>query len=306
LGRFILLIFLDILILLRHNNLMKFLSQSQNNIFDRKFFTRGQIRPKGFKIGIIVLIIISFFILNLTPISKNVREFFYFISSPVQKWLWERGSEISDFLEMILEMKNISQENENLKSENQSLLVKTVELEKLNKENDILRAALGLDLQEEFNLEISQVIGKDISEDYLIINKGIADGLSLNLPVINQEKYLIGKVSEVYNNTSKIQLLTSKDSSFDVEIFEKEIYVLAKGKGNLNIQLELIPRDKEINSGDKVLSSALGGNFPGGLLVGEVSKVKRSDTTSFQEAEITPFFNIEDLEYLFIIMNFSS
>jgi len=168
-----------------------------------------------------------------------------------------------------------------------------------------LRTALNLSLQEEFKLIISQVIGKEIAGDYLIIDKGSEDGVVFGFPVITQQKSLVGKVTQVYESTSKIQLLTSKDNSFDVEIFEKEIYGLAKGKGNFNLLLELIPREKEINLTDKIITTALGGNFPKGLLVGEIKKVKKSDVASFQEAEIQPAFDIREIDYLFLITNFS-
>ncbi|XOA43168.1 MAG: rod shape-determining protein MreC [Candidatus Nealsonbacteria bacterium] len=287
---------------------MRFLDKEQFQIFNkknRKFFPQSKLHSQRLKVGIIIFIIISLFLFNLSPFSERIKNFFYSLSEPVQKWLWEKGGGISDFFEMILRMKRLEQENEKLKLENQELKSKDTKLEQLRRENETLRTALNLNLQEEFKLIISQVIGKEIAGDYLIIDKGSEDGIAFGFPVITQQKSLVGKVIQVYESTSKIQLLTSKDNSFDVEIFEKEIYGLAEGKGNFNLLLELIPREKEINLTDKIITTTLGGNFPEGLLVGEIKKVKKSDVASFQEAEIQPAFDIREIDYLFLITNFT-
>ncbi len=288
---------------------MRFLDKEQFQIFNkknRKFFPQSKLHSQRLKVGIIIFIIISLFLFNLSPFSGRIKNFFYSLSEPVQKWLWEKGGGISDFFDWLLKAKRVWQENENLKLENQELRQKSIELEQLiRKENEFLRTALNLNLQEEFKLIISQVIGKEIAGDYLIIDKGSEDGIAFGFPVITQQKSLVGKVIQVYESTSKIQLLTSEDNSFDVEIFEKEIYGLAKGKGNFNLLLERVPPEKEINLGDKVITAALGGNFPEGLLVGEIKKVKKSDVASFQKAEIQPAFDIREIDYLFLITNFT-
>ncbi|PIR71721.1 MAG: hypothetical protein COU43_01005 [Candidatus Nealsonbacteria bacterium CG10_big_fil_rev_8_21_14_0_10_37_25] len=50
-----------------------------------------------------------------------------------------------------------------------------------------------------------------------------------------------------------------------------------------------------------MVTSALSGVFPPGLVVGEINQVKKSDPEPFQAAQIQPAFNIRDLEKLFII-----
>ena len=214
------------------------------------------------------------------------------------------GDEISDFFEMVSEMRNLKKEDEELKLKIQELIAENVALKELKKENEILRTALELGLQEEFKLEICQVIGKDISSDTILINEGFKDGLTKDLPVITQQKILVGRISEVYKNFSKVQLITQKDTSFDAKILDTEISGLIKGEGNLRLFLDLIPPEKEIKKGDVVITTVLGGIFPRGLLVGEIEKVIKSDIEPWQQAKVKPAFNIEGLETLFIITEF--
>lgn len=272
----------------------------KNNSFDK--YMRHDMSPK---IGVIIFIIIVVLILNISPFSKSVKGFFYSLSEPIQFWLWEKGIKTSSVFQGLLKADNLTKENVFLKSENQKLLNQGIELEKLKKENESLRTALGLSIEQEFTLETVQIIAKDMFNDYLIVNKGFSDGISIGFPVITENKVLVGKISELYENVSKVELLSLKNSSFDIEIFEKGIYSLAKGSGDFKIILDLILKEENIEIGDKVITSVVGGNFPGGLLVGEIQDIKKSDISAFQQAEVKHSFNINDSKTLFIISDFS-
>lgn len=269
------------------------------------------------KIGIIAVLIISLLVvLNFPLFSKPVRNFFYLISEPIQKVFWQTGKNLANFFELIRKIKSLKKENEELKLEIQKLLTENISLKELKRENEILREALNLGLEKEWTLNLSQVIGKEISQDSLIINRGIKDGISKGMIVINEQKVLVGKIGEVYQNFSKVQLISHEAISFDAKILapyqsedfggglDTETFGLVKGKGNLKLSFELIPQGKEIKIGDQIITTALGGNFPPGLLVGEIKEIKKSDVTPFQEAKIKPAFEIEDLDFLFIITNF--
>jgi rod shape-determining protein MreC len=263
-----------------------------------------KLSPK-FKIGIIIILLIALFtILNLTPAKKETKNFFYLISSPIQKALWRIGDNISDFFEMVKEIKNLKKENEELKLKIVGLLAENTRLEELKRENEVLREALDIGLEKEFKLLLAEVIGKDISQDTLLINLGSRDGISKDFPVINQQKALIGKIGEVYENYSKVILISNKESTFDAKVGPDEIYGVVKGKGSLRLFLDLIPREKEIKEGDLVVTAPLGGIFPQGLLIGEIVKVLKSDVMAWQQAEILPAFDINELETLFVITSY--
>ena len=159
---------------------------------------------------------------------------------------------------------------------------------------------MGIGLQKEFKLALTQVIGKDMSQDFLLIDKGVKDGISENMPVITQQKVLVGRIGETYDKFSKVMLISNKDSSFDAKV--NDISGIIKGQGNFKILFDLIPREKDLFQGDIVVTSALGGFFPGGLLIGEIKEVQKSDVEPFQQAEIESFFDISQTETLFIIL----
>ncbi len=262
-------------------------------------------QPLKLKTGIVaVLILLIFVILNLTGFSSKIKNFFYLVSSSIQQNLWRAGDKTSDFFEAISEIKSLKKENEEFKLRTEGLISENSSLKELKKENETLREALELDLRKDFKLVLAQVIGKDVSQDSILINKGTKEGILKGLPVITSQKILLGRIGQVYEDFSEIILISNKESSFDAKISDKEIYGVVKGKGNLELYLDLIPKNEEISQGELVVTAALGGVFPQGLLAGVIKGIKKSDVEPFQTAEIKPSFEIKELDNLFIITNF--
>jgi rod shape-determining protein MreC len=256
------------------------------------------------KSKILIALLVILFVLSLNFYQKEVKNLFYLISLPIQKFFWQTGDSTSDFFEAISKSKNLEKENEELKLKIQELLSENSSLKEAKKENEFLREALNLGLEKEFQLKIARVIGKDISQDSLMINKGSREGILKDMPVITKEKNLVGKIDEVYNDFSKILLISNKKSSFDAEVQERNVEGVIKGRGSGQLFFDLVPREKEIQTNDNVITSALGGIFPPGLLVGQIKEIKKSDIEPFQTAEINPAFDIKELKDLFIIADF--
>lgn len=263
---------------------------------------------KGFSIIKIitaaVLLAAFFIVLNLTGFAKTFKNSFYSISSPVQKKIWQTGARTSDFLTGILKIKILERELDLVYLKNRELIGQVAALREFKKENEVLREALNIGLKKEFRLKLTRMVGIDVSQDSLLINKGEKDGISKGMPAITGQKVLLGRIGEVYRDFSEVVLISSKKSSFDAKISEKEIYGMAKGEGSFKLFLDLIPKDKEVSEGDLVVTAALGGIYPEGILIGEIKKIKKSDVESLQTAEIKPGFNIKKLDYLFIIADF--
>ncbi len=252
-------------------------------------------------LAVFFVILLSFLLYQLRDQIKN---FSYFIFSPFQRFLLRTQQSILVFLDTIYEIKNLKKENESLKAEIKKLIVEKESLRELEKENQALRKALSLGLEKEFELKMVKFLGKDVSGDIFLINKGSKDGIEEGKVVILPEKVLVGKVMKVYSNFSKVKVFTFKNFSFDVEIGKEKVEALAKGQGNFKAKIELIPKEKEIFPGDKVFTSVLGGNFPDGILVGEIDEIKESDISGFTQATLKPYFELKNLDYLFVILNF--
>ncbi len=252
----------------------------------------------------LALIVTVLIILSLNVFQGEIKGFFYNISSPFQSWFWQVGDKASDIFGVIPSIKSLQKENKNLYLENQRLTVELVQLREIREENTALRDALRIGLEKEFQMETAKVISKDLGEDSVIIDKGSKDGLSKDMPVISQQGIIVGKIFEVYDNRSRVALISGKNSSFDAEISEAGEAGVLKGQGRGSASLDLLSKDIIVNKGDLVVSSILSGIFPPGLLVGSVAEVQRNDTDPFQKAEVQLFFAVEKLRQIFIILDF--
>ena len=253
---------------------------------------------------ILIVIIGILIILSLNFFQKEVKGFFYLISAPIQKNLWEVGDRTADFFEALSEIKSLKRENEELKLEIQKLLAENSSLKELKQENQAFREALEIDLQKDFILIFAEVIGKDIGQDSILINKGSKDGILEGFPVTTPQRVLLGRIAEVYKTFSRVMLISSEESSFDAKIADTDILGVVKGTGRLKLCLDFIPKDKEIKEGDLVISTSIGGIYPKNLLAGLIKEVKKSDINPFQLAEISPFFNIEEVKTVFVIKDY--
>ena len=260
---------------------------------------------KSKRIGVILVLFIAFLVvLNITSAANTIKNFFYRISFPAQSFFWGAGHKVSSFAGGIGNAAKLKNEIEILKSKNQELLSQNAQLIDLAQENRTLRESLGIGLEKEFKLSLTEVIGKDFSQDSILVHKGARDGISSGLTVVTGQKALVGRVDEVYDSFSRVTLISNKESSFNAEIPGREVLGVVKGKGNFKIYMDLIPQEKEIKEGDVIITSPLGGVFPKGLVVGQISKILKSDINPFQQAQINPAFDIQAIESLFIILGY--
>jgi len=138
----------------------------------------------------------------------------------------------------------------------------------------------------------------------LRIRAGKEEGIQPGMPVITSSRIVVGRVREVFSNVSTIRLLSHKESKFDGKIPGRQITGIVRGQGRQKALFDLVPHEEQLEIGDSVVTSNLGGIFPENLLVGEVTDVIKTGADPFQKAHVNPFFHIESAETVFVIVNF--
>lgn len=253
----------------------------------------------------LVVLAVLLALFNLANFANPLRNFFYSISSPFQRFFKNSGDNFSDFWAGMLEAQDLKRENEILQSRVRELVGEKLRLETLRKENETLREVLNLGLEKDFDLKLAKVVSQDVSQDSLLLNLGRDDGIVSGLPAINSQKVLVGKIGEVFKNFSKVVLASAKDNAFDIRIGEtQEVFGVAKGRGSYSFAVELVPREKEVSPGDFVFTSSLGDIFPPNLLVGQVETAAKDDVEPFQKIKAKTAFEFSNLDNVFIIFNF--
>ena len=113
----------------------------------------------------------------------------------------------------------------------------------------------------------------------MIIDKGSKNGIKEGMAVITKQG-LVGKISKVYKTSSEIKLITSDDTNYKVSVSIKtndsENIAILNGfdpKTGL-IKISGVDKNSKVDIDNEVLTSGLGGVFPGGIYIGTVSKIE--------------------------------
>lgn len=260
-------------------------------------------KTKSFLLALIIIVGLIF--LNFPSISKEVKNFFYLISSPIQRTLNKFIEQIKNSGEFLNSLRNISQENARLEEEIKNLLAQNVELKEFKKENEFLRSYFNLPTIQKYQIDLANIISRDFQglEKYILIDKGKLAGIEKNMPVVVFENILIGKVTDIFDNFSKVILITSASNKIPALIQESRVEGLIEGKQKNILSMNLIPKDIKVEKDQTVITSGIEGIFPKGLLIGKILTVEVLENEMFLKIEVRPAIEIEGLEKVFIIKN---
>jgi rod shape-determining protein MreC len=152
----------------------------------------------------------------------------------------------------------------------------------------------------------AEVIGQDPSSWFksVTVDKGEKDGVRKGMAVISSEG-VIGQILKTASHYSTVLLITDYSSAIDSIIQRTRAKAIVEGRGENRCMLKYLLRTEDVNVGDIVVTSGLSGNFPKGLMVGEVRKVDKKGHGVFQYAELVPSVDLTRLEEILIITEFT-
>lgn len=249
-------------------------------------------------VGLIVLALGGY----LSPLSRYLLT--PFVSA--QTWLATRYQAVQNFVTAPQDLARLRQRNAELEAQVSQLQAEILELQQQIGETRILSALVDFArVHPENRYVAAAVIGRDPSPflQYVLINRGSDDGLRRGMPVVTQQG-LVGRVAAVTASAARVQLITDPASSINVRLEPSLAQAVLRGQVTAEISLDMIPQDAEVKSGDLVLTSGLGGNYPANILIGQVTGVRRRDYDLFQQASVQPVVDFTRLEIVLIITNF--
>ncbi|MBI2505171.1 MAG: rod shape-determining protein MreC [Candidatus Latescibacteria bacterium] len=242
-------------------------------------------------IGLALVIAIS--LMGLTPPQKSE------VAGHLQMALGATGQWI---FSPVIRYASTAAKNRLVMAQNAELSLENMRFREAAWENRRLRAALGFK-QEMVSSRIipAEVISRDPDQlyDALVINVGRENGVREDMPVVVPEG-LVGNVLQTEDRSSVVQLIMSARISAIVQ--EKRVQgVVTWGRGSL-FRLNYVDVTSDIEKGDRVISSGLGGKFPKGLVIGDVIEVREQKRDPlFKEVFLESNVNFGKLEEVFVI-----
>ena len=158
----------------------------------------------------------------------------------------------------------------------------------------------------EYSYLAAQVIGRDVSPylQYVLVDRGRADGLLPDMPVLAADG-LVGIVTEATASAAKVLLITDPTLVVNVRVQRSRVEGQLRGSGPGLLRLDFLPMEAQLEAGDQLVTSGIGGKFPPNLQAGTITSVRRRDYDVFQEADVQSAINFSNLELVLIITNFT-
>ncbi len=250
-------------------------------------------------VGLIALALGGYF----TPVSRIVMQPFII----AQTWIATRYSAIQVLLSSPQDTTQLRMRNQELEAENARLESEIIELQQQLSETRILSALVDFArVHPENQYVAASVIGQDPSPfvKYVIINRGSDYGLRRGMPVVTSQG-LAGRLNAVTSGAGRVQLITDPASSVNVRLEPSGSQGVLTGSITGELTLEMLPQSVSIQTGDLVLTSGLGGNYPANILIGQVSGIRKRETDLFQSASVQPVVDFSTLQILLVITNFT-
>jgi len=240
----------------------------------------------------------------LTPVGRVVATPFL----SIQQWLTTRFLAFQDFFNAPTDLVRLRQRNEELEAEVANLQTEVISLQQQVTEVELLSALLEFARsQRENEYKSASVVFRDPRPflKYVVIDIGTDDGILSGMPVVSAEG-LVGRIDAVTANAARVQLITDPGSDVNVTIQPSDASAVLSGSITSDISLDLIPQDAEVQPGDLILTSGIGGNYPSNILIGQVASVRSSATALFQQAAVQPAVDFTRLNIVLVIVDYRS
>jgi rod shape-determining protein MreC len=172
-------------------------------------------------------------------------------------------------------------------------------------ENAQLRKLMGAREHVPVKSMMSEILydARDPSTRKLVLDRGIRQGVSLGLPVIDNAG-VVGQVTRVFPFTSEVTLLTDKEQAIPVQVLRNGLRSVAYGRGQSGLlDLRFMAPNADIQVGDVLITSGMDGVYPAGLAVAKVVQVESSAAGAFGRVVCQPLAGIDRNRQLLILMS---
>lgn len=233
------------------------------------------------------------------PLSVGAAPFEYGVSRAA--WFGENS------IGMVQQIFTNWRDLEELKRENESLKAEQNRYSEVLAENIRLRKLLKFKQgYTSYNMVGASVIERDYGgwTHTMVIDRGEDSGIKKYMPVIIPSG-LVGFVSEVYMNSSRVQLLLDPRTTVGGIVQRPASRVVSMVSGNSGnpglLSFMSLPKESDVIKGDIIVTSGYGGVYPKGLVIGTVEQVDVDSEGGTQSAEIRPAADFAHMEEVFII-----
>ena len=204
------------------------------------------------------------------------------VDAPVSLWQWADGS--------MTDRHELEQENGRLKAERLLTRARLQRYAALEAENARLRAMLEAKTSFTDRVRVAELmaVSGNPYRHSIVIDKGTRDGVYDGQSLIDDEG-VVGQVIDAGLLSAQSVLISDPDHALPVEVNRNGLRTIAVGTGEYDrLDLPFLPNNADIEEGDLLVTSGLGGAFPAGYPVATVSSITRVPAAPFADVSATP------------------
>ena len=264
-------------------------------------FLKKRKKDSAFSLSIIFCMIISILIIvldkqNLIK-SSIIRNQILTIIFSTKDILLSSLPNFSKHKEYFVSKKELIFENEILQRETKEIGLWELKAKRLEIENNILKKELSLApaISDKFITAKILIDTESIFTKSIIINVGKNMGVQVG-QAATTSKGLIGSIVEVYDNYSRVLLITDINSKIPVSISEKNKKAILSGKNKNKLEFAYFQGEEDIEEDQLVFTSGDGGYFNSGIPIGVIN-------IENGKVYVVPMNNFDELQYLQIFIN---
>jgi rod shape-determining protein MreC len=197
----------------------------------------------------------------------------------------------------------LTTENDQL---NRKILIQNARLQRmaaLEAENARLRTLLDSTAKVGDRVLVAEIMSVDMNpfRHLIVVNRGSADGVRVGQAMIDGQG-IIGQVIRDHVFSSEAILISDIDHALPVELVRNRLRTIAMGTGDLErLSMPFLARNADVQAGDLIVTSGLGGTFPPGYPVGVVREVVSEVGQPFLEISAEPAASLNRIREVLLI-----
>lgn len=249
--------------------------------------------------------ILAYFLSFGADATRNLQAGFYQLISPFLTTGSGLDKQIKGWRTGLKTLEDLERDVNTLRVENRALKATNQALRGVENEVNRLRLALAYRERSIFKLVPAEVMTRDSSTWWrtLTVNRGRRDGIEGDMAVVT-EQGLVGKTTTVSESIAIVLLLSDENCRVAASVEGSREQGIVSGErvvGSLTPVLELnfLTKQANLQPGQKVYTSGVGGVFPSGLLIGTVREYKVRELDG--QARLAPAVDLTKLEDLFVV-----
>lgn len=257
----------------------------------------------GFVIALGVLLMGASYFSVLDPLENVILG----ITAPAEQALQRATRPVADTVNNITDVGRLSDENQRLQRDNERLYAQVAQSQEAEAALERLQQLQGVRQERaDDSFVAASIIARDPSNarEVVAINRGSSHGLAEGMVVLTEQGSLVGSITEVLRDHAWVTLITDPSSAVSAMVQESRVQGVISGGTDGSLRMEFVEETADVQEGNLLLTSGIGGGHPQGEPIGRIVKVERAGQELFQEVEVQPLADLSRLESLLVLESF--